>query len=60
MQRSFAQIFDRARTAYTVTYNSHGQPLDSRYRKIDVHVERPNLDVIAKPGYYPTATTLER
>jgi len=60
MERSFGRIFDKVRTQYTLTYNSHGTALDSRYRKIDVHVERPNLDVIAKPGYYPTATELQR
>ncbi len=60
MQRSFAHILEKSRTAYTLTYNSHGSALDSRYRKIDVHVERPKLDVIAKPGYYPTATEFQR
>ena len=60
MQRSFARIMDQVRTQYTIGYNTHLQVLDSRYRKLDVHVERPNLDVIAPPGYYPTATDLQR
>ena len=60
MQRSFGHIFDRVRTQYTLGYNTHLQVLDSRYRRWVVHVERPNLDVIAPPGYYPTATALER
>jgi len=29
--------------------------MDSKYRKIDVRVERPGLDVTAKLGYYPSA-----
>jgi hypothetical protein len=29
--------------------------MDSKYRKIDVRVERPGLDVTAKQGYYPSA-----
>jgi VWFA-related protein len=60
IQRSFGQILDKARTQYTLGYNTHLQVLDSRYRKLDIHVERPNLDVIAPPGYYPTATELQR
>ncbi len=60
MQRSFGHIFDQVRTQYTLGYNTHLQVLDSRYRKWVVHVERPGLDVIAPPGYYPAATSLER
>ncbi len=60
MQRSFGHIFDQVRTQYTLGYNTHLQVLDSRYRRWVVHVERPGLDVIAPPGYYPTATALQR
>lgn len=60
MQRSFGHILDQARTLYTLGYNTHLQVLDSRYRRWVVHVERPGLDIIAPPGYYPTATNLER
>ena len=60
MERSFGHIFDQVRTQYTLGYNTHLQVLDDRYRKWVVHVERPGLDVIAPPGYYPTATALER
>jgi len=34
--------------------------MDGRFRTIDVRALRPNLDVIAKKGYYPTATNLSR
>ena len=34
--------------------------LDGKYPLIDVRVLRPNLDVVAKKGYYPTATNLSR
>ncbi len=56
MQRSFAHILDQVRTQYTLGYTTHGSTLDSRYRKWDIHVEHPNLDVIAPPGYYPSAS----
>jgi len=57
MQRSFATIAKEIRTQYTLGFYSHIPTLDGRYRTLDVHVERPNLDVIARHGYYPTATT---
>jgi hypothetical protein len=56
MQRSFATIAKEVRTQYTLGYYSHIPSIDGRYRTLDVHVERPNLDVKARNGYYPTAT----
>jgi VWFA-related protein len=56
MERSFAKIAKEVRTQYTLGYYSHLSPLDNRYRTLDVHVERPNLEVKARAGYYPTAT----
>jgi VWFA-related protein len=56
MQRSFATIAKEIRTQYTLGFYSHIPTIDGRYRTLDVHVERPNLDVIARHGYYPTAT----
>jgi VWFA-related protein len=56
MERSFAKIAKEVRTQYTLGYYSHLSPLDGRYRTLDVHVERPNLEVKARQGYYPTAT----
>ena len=60
IQRSFADLAALARTQYTLGYNSHQPVLDERFRTIDVRVLRPNLDVIAPKGYYPTATNLSR
>jgi VWFA-related protein len=56
MERSFQTIAREARTQYTLGYLSHLPTIDGRYRTLDVHVERPNLDVRAPHGYYPTAT----
>lgn len=56
IERSFAKIAKEVRTQYTLGYLSHEPPVDGRYRTIDVHVERPNLEVKAPQGYYPTAT----
>lgn len=60
IQRSFADLAALARTQYTLGYNSHIPVLDSKYRKLEVKVTRPNLEVKAKDGYYPTATNLSR
>jgi VWFA-related protein len=56
MERSFATIAKEIRTQYTLGFYSHIPTIDGRYRTLDVHVERPNLEVKARSGYYPTAT----
>ena len=53
--RSFGRIAEEVRTQYTVGYYSREPFIDGKYRKIEVKVLRPNLSVIAKEGYYPTA-----
>jgi hypothetical protein len=55
IEKSYAKIADEARNQYTLGYLSHESIYDGKYRKIDVRVNRPNLQVIAKPGYYPSA-----
>ncbi len=60
IQRSFEQLASLARYQYTIGYNSHLPLLDEKFRSIEVDVLRPNLDVVAKKGYYPTATNLSR
>lgn len=59
IERSYAKIAEEARTQYTLGYLSHQPVIDGRFRKIDVRVDRPNLEVIAKRGYYPSAQDLE-
>ena len=60
IERSFAELAVLARTQYTLGYYSHVPVTDGRYRTLDVRVKRADLDVIAKKGYYPTATNLSR
>jgi VWFA-related protein len=60
IERSFARIMAEVRTQYTLGYYSHTPLLDSKFRQLDVHVERPNLEVKTKLGYYPTATSLQQ
>ena len=54
IEKSYAKIADEARTQYTLGYLSHESIYDSKYRSIDVRVDRPGLDVIAKKGYFPS------
>ncbi len=55
IEKSYAKIADEARTQYTLGYLSHESIYDAKYRSIDVLVDRPNVVVTAKPGYYPSA-----
>jgi VWFA-related protein len=55
IERSYAKIAEEARDQYTLGYLSHQSTYDDRFRPIDVRVDRPNVNVIAKRGYYPSA-----
>jgi VWFA-related protein len=52
IEKSYAKIAEEARTQYTLGYYSHQPIIDTRFRKIDVRIERPGMEVIAKLGYY--------
>jgi VWFA-related protein len=52
IEQAYARIADTARTQYTLGYTTRATQA-ANYRKIDVRVLRPNLNVIAKDGYYP-------
>jgi VWFA-related protein len=55
MEKSYAKLAGEARNQYTLIYLSHESIYDSKYRNIDVRVDRPNVVVTAKNGYYPSA-----
>jgi VWFA-related protein len=55
IEASFAKIAEEVRTQYTVGYYTHEPFIDGKYRQVEVKVLRPNLTVISKPGYWPTA-----
>jgi VWFA-related protein len=54
IEKSYAQLAEESRNQYTLVYASHEPLIDSKYRKIEVRVDRPNVEVIAKKGYYPS------
>ncbi len=58
IEKSYAKIAEEARTQYTLGYLSHQPVIDGKRRKIEVRVDRPGVEVIAKTGYYPSAQDL--
>ena len=59
IEQSFAKIAEEVRTQYTVGYYTHEPFIDGKYRTLEVKVMRPNLTVLAKKGYYPTAADVK-
>jgi VWFA-related protein len=55
IEKSYQTIAEEARNQYTLGYYTHEPVFDGKFRSIDVRVERPGLDVVAKKGYYPQA-----
>ena len=56
IEESFAHITEQVRTQYMVGYNTREPFIDGKFRKIEVKVLRPNLNVIAKEGYWPSSS----
>jgi len=55
IEKSYEKIAGEARNQYTLGYLSHASIYDEKFRKIEVRVDRPNVVVTAKTGYYPSA-----
>jgi len=58
IEKSYAKLAVEARNQYMIVYNSHQPFIDGKYRSIEVRVDRPNVDVTAKRGYYPTGSDI--
>ena len=54
IENSYLKIAAEARNQYTLGYYSGTSIYNSSFRHIEVRVDRPNLTVIAKNGYYPS------
>ena len=59
IEKSFAKIAEEVRTQYTVGYYTKEPFIDGKFRQIEVKVMRPNLTVISKNGYYPSAQDIK-
>ncbi len=60
IEKSYAKIAEEARNQYTLVYSTHESVYDGKFRKIEVRVERPGVEVNAKNGYYPSAEDLHQ
>ena len=52
IEEAYAQVTEEARNQYTIGYNTPS-PTSAQYRSIEVRVDRPDLKVYARDGYYP-------
>lgn len=59
IEKSYQAIAEEARNQYTLGYYTKEPIVDGKFRSIDVRVDRPGLDVVAKRGYYPSAEPLK-
>ena len=59
IEESFAHITEEVRTQYTIGYYSHQPFIDGKYRQLEVRVLKPNLTVVAKKGYFPSAENVK-
>jgi VWFA-related protein len=55
IETSFAKIAEEVRAQYTIGYYTHEPFIDGKYRTLEIKVLRPNLNINAKKGYFPTA-----
>ncbi|MGA8939745.1 MAG: VWA domain-containing protein, partial [Acidobacteriaceae bacterium] len=55
IEESFSKITHEVRAQYTVGYNTHESRFNESYRKTVIRVLRPDLEIICKDGYYPSA-----
>jgi len=56
ISKSYTRLAEEARVRYTLGYVSHQPLIDGKFRKIEVLINRPGLEVVAKTGYYPAAS----
>ena len=56
IEDAYAEITSQARNQYTLGYPTKATTGSSAYRTIEVRVDRRNLKISAKDGYYPTPT----
>jgi VWFA-related protein len=59
IEKSYQKIAEEARNQYTLGYYTHEPFIDGKRRTIEVRVDRPGIDVVAKPGYRPNAQDLK-
>ena len=59
IEKSYQKIAGEARNQYTIGYYTHEPFIDGKFRTVEVRVDRPGVDVVAKRGYFPNAQDLK-
>jgi VWFA-related protein len=59
IEKSYQKIAEEARNQYTLGYYTHEPFIDGKRRTIEVRVDRPSIEVVAKTGYIPNAQDLK-
>jgi VWFA-related protein len=57
IETAYSRLTQQARNQYTIGYYTNAPRNSMAYRSIDVRVNRPNLKVYARDGYYPVPPT---
>jgi VWFA-related protein len=55
--QALREVVKNARAFYLLGYASAKNPADGKFHKIAVKVKRPNVEVLARTGYYAPSTT---
>jgi VWFA-related protein len=55
LEQLYSQVAEEARNQYTLTFSPEDVSIAKDYHRIDVRVERPNLTVDARDGYYDSS-----
>jgi VWFA-related protein len=55
LERLYPRLTEQARTQYTLAYAPHNADPKRSYHSIDVRVRRPDLNLLARQGYYTAA-----
>lgn len=52
LREAFAETVEELRHQYTLTYSSSNERQDGRWRPIEIRVDRPDLQIRARQGYW--------
>lgn len=53
--RLYSSVTEQARNQYTLAFTPKGADLKKDYHTLEVRVRRPDLDILAREGYYTSA-----
>ena len=55
LERLYSKLTEQARTQYTIAYVPHDSDRTKDFHSIEVRVKRPELNLLARQGYYTSA-----